>query len=193
MYEVSGFPFLKMAIETDNLAANGNILGNNGLVSIIFRLQPDMVIFLVEALNRSVIIAYQGYNDITVLGMVLFRYDEVIAFLNACLDHAVPADHQDEAVVVAAHHFSRQREDRFQMLIGHQRFAGADSTYQRHGNHFLVAPGHISYHFDGSGAGRISLDNSQFLQPGQVSVNRRSGTKIDCRADFTDSRGNPSS
>lgn len=90
MYEVSGFPFLKMAIETDNLAANGNILGNNGLVSIIFRLQPDMVIFLVEALNRSVIIAYQGYNDITVLGMVLFRYDEVIAFLNACLDHLCP-------------------------------------------------------------------------------------------------------
>ena len=94
-----------MAIEADDFAADDDFFGNDRLVLIIFRLQTDVIFLFVEALDGRIFIANECDYDVAILSVILLGNDEVVAFMDACIDHAVAPNNEHEAVVILADEF----------------------------------------------------------------------------------------
>src|SRR5579875_1750634 len=60
----------------------------------VLRLQPNVVLLAEEPLDRG-LLPEQGHHDVAVVGRRLRADDEVVAFIDARLDHAVAPDPQD--------------------------------------------------------------------------------------------------
>nr|DAY80404.1 MAG TPA: hypothetical protein [Caudoviricetes sp.] len=129
-----------------------------------------MICFPVKTLDSCLVIADECNNDISVSCIILFGYDQIIAFLDTGINHAVSANDKNKAIIIFPNKFRRHREDRFQVFISDDWFTCTNSSDQRHRNHLLMTPGSIIDNFDSSGAGRIPFYNAKFFQAGKISM-----------------------
>ncbi len=67
----------------DHFPQNAYVLQDNRLHRRIFRLQPHIIVFFIEALNRRFIIFGHSYDDFSVIGRVLLFDNDVIFVKNA--------------------------------------------------------------------------------------------------------------
>lgn len=177
-----------MPVEADDFAADDDFFGNDRLVLIIFRLQTDVIFLFVEALDGRIFIANECDYDVAILRVILLGNDEVVAFMDACIDHAVASNDEHEAVVILADEFGRQGIDGLRVFICGDRFACTDGSNERHRDHLLAAPG-ICHDFDRARRVRILADRALKFQTLQIIVHGGCRAQTDRLSDLADRSG----
>ena len=137
------------------------IPGINRFVFVIFRLQADRVGFVEVALDRR-FLANEGDDDFAVFCRFLSADDELVAFEDTGVLHAVPLDDEHEAVVIADE-VGRERVDVFHAFFGKDRGAGPDLPDQGQGDDLLGPPRAFVEEFDGPVLGRVAADIAQIF------------------------------
>ena len=171
-----------MTIEADDFAENLAVTRINRFVFIIFRLESNGVLFAEISLYRRFVID-EGDDDFAVFCRVLMANDELVAFEDAGIFHAVPLDDEHEAVVIADE-ISREGIDVFDAFFGKEWGPGADLADEGEGDDFLGTPGTFVEEFDGPVLGRVAADIAQIFQTMEVAVDRRRRAQSDFFTDF---------
>lgn len=147
------------------------IPGINRFVFVIFRLQADRVGFVEVALDRR-FFANEGDDDFAVFCRFLAADDELVAFEDAGVLHAVPLDDEHEAVVIADE-VRREGVDVFDTFFSKDGGTGPDLADQGQGDDFLGPPRTFVEEFDGPVLGWVAADIAQIFQAVEIAVDRR--------------------
>lgn len=126
-----------MAIKANDLSENGNLLGKNRLIGIIFRLKADMIRFPVEPFHRCIFITDQSHYNFSISCGFLLSHNQKIAFHNPRIDHAVSANRQHETVFITADQFCRHRQYSFHPFIRNDGITGTNCADNGSRQYFL--------------------------------------------------------
>src|SRR5579875_1648940 len=171
------------ADEGHGLPEDGDVAREDGGHGRVLRLQPNVVLLAEEPLDRG-LLPEQGHHDVAVVGRRLRADDEVVAFIDARLDHAVAPDPQDEGPVLPDE-VAGEREDVLHVLLGEQRLARGNAPEDGHVDDTLRGMARLVLEeLDRPGLARIPPDEPLLLQRGQVAVHRRAAGEAERRHDL---------
>ena len=123
--------FLKVPEDALDLAEDFHILDDDRAHAGVFRLQPDVIVFLIEGLDGRLTLKSVHHSDdhVAVAGRVALLDQNVVSIHDAGFDHTLTADGQHEAG--AADESGRDREGIFDVLLRQNRRACRDPADQR--------------------------------------------------------------
>ena len=157
---------LKLFVESEHAEHSAKdlaIIHNDGIHSVILRLETDMSLLLIEGLDRSGIID-QSYHNLSVMCCVLSVYEDTVAVKNTGIDHGFPANIQDERFSLG-NYIGGNGEVVLNILLREDRLSGsyiADDREADHlGTYHLKA---VVTDLNGTGLGRVSADVAILLQ-----------------------------
>ena len=157
---------LKLFVESEHAEHSAKdlaVIDDDGIHSVVLRLETDMSLLLVEGLDRSGIID-QSYDDLAVMCCVLGMYEDTVAVKNTGIDHGLSANVQDERVSLG-YHIGGNGEVVLNILLSEDRLSGSNIADDREAYHLGT------YHLEtvitdlnGTGFGRVSADVAVLLQ-----------------------------
>ena len=131
---------------------------------IIFRLQTDVPVLLVETLHCRAVF-HKGNNDLAVFTGIVLLHDYAVSVQDAAVHHGISLYGQHEYLLVGQH-IHRNREVVGHVLLGQQGDACGHSADQRHLRNLtlIVCLKLLGQNLQSTGMGGILLDQSHGLQ-----------------------------
>ena len=96
-----------------------------------------MTIYLAEYFDGRFVVK-KSRNNISIIGGVLFTYNNPVTVAYGGVNHRIPFDAKHEKLPTA-HELAGERENILNGLLSRNRTTSSDATYEGHGNHILIA------------------------------------------------------
>ena len=167
----------------EDLAQDRAVVHDDGSHGIVFGLETDVAVFLIEGLYGG-FLAYQSHDDLSVLAGLAGVYKDQIAVKDTGIDHGLAVD--PESVGFAGGNvLCGNGEVGIDVLLGQDGLTGSNSSY--HGDRDHLGAYHLEAvvtDLNRPGLCGISADIAVLFQSLQMGMDGRSGTEIDRRTDL---------
>jgi hypothetical protein len=153
------------AEERDDLPEDRHVAHVDRFECRVLGLQAHPVGLLEEPLHRRVV-SDESHDDVAVRCRVLLPDDDEVPVEDACLDHGVAPDAQDEGRLIG--HLDRERHRGFDVLGSQEGSTSSDLPQQRNRAHPVVVDGTVRVpvveHLQRPGLGGVATQESLLLE-----------------------------
>ena len=183
---------MDVAEDADDLAEDRHMLQAKRFHRLVLRLQANVILLFIETLHGRFIVVRHRHDNVAVVRRLLLADDDIIAVVNARVDHAVADDAEHEHRMVADK-MARQRKVILDILGCRDRHARRDVADERHAGYGdgrgAVVAGRPVGNLDRARLGRVPPDQAFLLQTLKMAMDGRAGGEAYRFADLRERRG----